>query len=199
MRRTLYAALVAVGILAFGQQASSQALGPQRQFLAIEPYYERTQLDIGDGVDKDGLNGFGARIWINLDPFHFIMNSSIALYGSHAPSQSGRQATLTTFGAEYDQFFTRRPLGGFIEPFLLVGGGGVRVRSERSPVFGRIGDALTYGSMVAGGGLRIALPNRFELRGDAKDLIIFNTKTGTNGSSRTTNNLQLQAGLGITF
>ena len=33
----------------------------------------------------------------------------------------------------------------------------------------------------------------------AKDLIIFNTPTGTSGSSRTSNNLLLQAGLGLTF
>ena len=54
-------------------------------------------------------------------------------------------------------------------------------------------------SLIPGGGLRIAVPNRFELRGDVKDLIIFNNPTGTNGASRASNNLLLQAGLGITF
>ena len=199
MRSTLRAALVAFGALALAQWAGAQVLGPQRQFLALEPYYERLQLDIGDGRAKDGLNGFGGRLWINLDPFHFILNSSIALYGSHAPSQAGRQASATSFGAEYDQFFFRRPLGGLIDPFLTIGGGGTSVRSERSAVFGRIGSSHTYGSLTPGGGIRIAVPNRFQLRGDVKDLILFNTPTGTTGADRTTHNLLLQAGLGLTF
>ncbi len=199
MRRSRYVALAA--LIAFSpvvHELAAQALGPQRQFLAIEPYYEHTQLDVGQSRDKDGLDGYGARLWINLDPFHFILNSSIALYASHAPSQGASKVSLTTFGAEYDQFFTRRPIGGLIEPFLTVGGGGTRLGSAQTPLFGKLG-YKTYGSVVAGGGLRIALPNRFELRGDAKDLIIFNTPSSTAGSNRTTNNLQLQAGLGLTF
>lgn len=199
MRRTLLVALVALGAFAPMSTAVAQALGPQRQFLALEPYYERTQLDVGSSVSKDGLNGFGGRLWINLDPFHFILNSSIALYGSHAPSQSGQQTSLTTFGAEYDQFFVRRPIGGLIDPFLTIGGGGTAVRSERSAVFGRIGSSHTFGSLLPGGGVRIAIPNRFELRAEAKDLILFNTPTATGGTKRTTNNLVLQAGLGLTF
>ncbi len=199
MRWTLRATLVALGAVAFAGAAGAQALGPQRQFLAIEPFYEHTSLDLGDTRSKDELNGFGARLWINLDPFHFITNSSIALYGSHAPSQSGRQVSATTFGAEYDQFFVRRPLGGLIDPFLTVGGGGTSIRGERSTVFGLIGSRHTYGSLIPGGGIRIAIPNRFQLRGDVKDLIIFNTPTGTAGANRTTHNLLLQAALGITF
>lgn len=199
MPRALRAAFAAFATILMTQQAAAQALGPQRQFLAVEPFYERTQLDVGNGASKEGENGFGARVWINLDPFHFILNSSIALYGSHAPSQSGAQASFTTFGAEYDQFFVRRPLGGLIDPFLTIGGGGTIVRSVRSTVFGPIGLHQTYGSLLPGAGLRIAIPNRFELRGEAKDLILFNTPTGTAGAKRTTNNLVLQAGLGITF
>ncbi len=199
MRRTLLVALVALGASAPMSTAAAQALGPQRQFLALEPYYERTQLDVGSAVSKDGLNGFGGRLWINLDPFHFILNSSIALYGSHAPSQSGQQTSLTSFGAEYDQFFVRRPIGGLIDPFLTIGGGGTAVRSERSAVFGRIGSSHTFGSLLPGGGVRIAIPNRFELRAEAKDLILFNTPTATGGTKRTTNNLVFQAGLGLTF
>ena len=66
-------------------------------------------------------------------------------------------------------------------------------------MFGRIGSSHTYGSLTPGGGIRIAVPNRFQLRGDVKDLILFNTPTGTAGADRTTHNLLLQAGLGLTF
>ena len=199
MRRIIHAAVVAVAFASLARTGGAQALGPQRQFLAVEPYYEHTSLDLGSTLSKDELNGFGARLWINLDPFHFITNSSIALYGSHAPSQSGRAVSMTTFGAEYDQYFVRRPLGGLIDPFLTIGGGGAVIRGERSAIFGRIGSSHTYGSLTPGGGVRIAIPNRFELRADVKDLIIFNTPTGSGGSSRTSNNLLLQAGLGLTF
>lgn len=199
MRPTLRLGLAALGVLSLTQVAGAQALGPQRQFLAVEPYYEHTSLDVGGTTSKDQLNGFGARLWINLDPFHFITNSSIALYGSHAPSQSGRAVSMTTFGAEYDQFFVRRPIGGLIDPFVSLGGGGTSVRGERSSTFGRIGSSHTYGSLAPGGGIRLAIPNRFELRGDVKDLILFNTPTGTLGGKRSSNNLQFQAGLGITF
>ena len=199
MRNVIRAALVAVGAVTLAQPVLAQALGPQRQFLAIEPYYERTQLDVGSTSSKEGLNGFGARLWINLDPFHFILNSSIALYASHAPSQGGTQASLYTYGAEYDQFFVRRPLGGVIDPFISIGAGGTRIRSERSTLFGPLGTSSTHGSFLPGGGFRIAIPNRLELRAEAKDLIILSSPTGTSGASRTSNNLLLQAGLGLTF
>lgn len=199
MRRIVIAALAALGVSVPVHGAGAQALGPQRQFLAIEPYYERTQLDVGTAASREGLNGFGARLWINFAPFHFIPNSSIALFGSHAPSQSGRSVSLTTFGAEYDQFFVKRPLGGIIDPFVTVGGGGTRIQNERSAVFGRVGSAHTYGTLIPGVGVRIPIPNRFELRGDVKDAIIFNTPTGARGASRTSSNLLLQAALGLTF
>lgn len=196
-------ALTVVGALALTAAAKdsvrAQALGPQRQFLAVEPYYERTQLDVGSSASKEGMNGFGARLWINLDPFHFIQNSSIAIYGSRAPSQSGKANSLSTFGAEYDQYFMRRPLGGIIDPFIALGGGATWIRPERNTTFGRLGSQHAFGTAVIGGGFRIPAPNRFELRLDAKDAIIFNTPTGTSGTKRTSNNLLLQAGLGVTF
>ena len=199
MQRTLCATLLALVALSAPTIATAQALGPQRQFLAIEPFYEHTSLDLGSSRSKDDLNGFGARLWINLDPFHFITNSSIALYGSHTPSQGGRSVRLTTYGAEYDQYFVRRPLGGLIDPFVTVGGGATRITSDRSAVFGAIGSTRTLGSLLPGGGIRLAIPNRCELRFEAKDLILFGSPTGTGGTSQRTNNLVLQGGLGLTF
>ena len=199
MRRTRRATLVALVALSVSRLAEGQALGPQRQFLAIEPFYEHTSLDLGSTRAKDDLNGFGARLWINLDPFHFITNSSIALYGSHTPSQGGRSVRVTTYGAEYDQYFVRRPLGGLIDPFFTVGGGATRITSSNNTAFGTIGSTRTLGSLLPGGGIRLAIPNRFELRFDAKDLLLFNVPTGTAGSSRRTNNLVLQGALGLTF
>ena len=199
MRNVIRAAVVAIGAVTLAQPMLAQALGPQRQFLAVEPYYERTQLDVGSTASKVNLNGFGARLWINLDPFHFILNSSIALYASHAPSQSGNAASLYTYGAEYDQFFVRRPLGGVIDPFITAGVGRTRIRNESPTLLGAVGSSSTYTSFPLGGGVRIPMPNRFELRADAKDLIILSTPSGTAGASRTTNNFVFQAGLGLTF
>ena len=194
MRRTIRAVLVAVTLLPLAQHAHAQALGPQRQFLAIEPYYERTQYDNPSGGSKTSVNGYGGRLWINLDPFHFIQSSSIALFTSFSPAQNNNTATVLHYGAEYDQFFVRRPLGGIIDPFLTIGGGRYRVKYDAAGVTYK----NTNWSLLPGGGVRIPIPNRFELRGDVKDLILFNQPTGLTTTGRT-NNLLLQAALGITF
>ncbi|MDQ6854652.1 MAG: hypothetical protein M3046_13340, partial [Actinomycetota bacterium] len=156
MRRIVQRALVALTAVALARTAFAQALGPQRQFLAIEPYYEHTNLDVGVGFPKENLNGYGGRLWINLDPFHFIQNSSIALYTSYAPKQGAVSGAFTQtsalhFGAEYDQFFLRRPLGGVIDPFFTVGVGRYRLKTES------VGSTLTrhYTTLTPGGGIRI--------------------------------------------
>jgi hypothetical protein len=194
MRRSMRIAIAALGVAALAPAVHAQALGPQRQFLAIEPYYERTNFDVGEGFDKENTNGYGARLWVNLDPFHFILNSSIALFASYTPSQGNASfdgVTAWHYGAEYDQFLVRRPLGGVIDPFITVGGGRYRIGAE--------GDHQTYWTFSPGGGLRIPIPNRLELRIDAKDMMIFATPSGTNGEKRTTNNFVLQGGVGLTF
>lgn len=196
MRRFVRAALAATGLLTLTPSAGAQALGPQRQFLVIEPYYEHTRLDNGPGQAKVSLNGYGARLWINLDPFHFIPNSSIALFTSYTPKQNqavNGDATTLNYGAEYDQFFVRRPLGGFLDPFLTIGGSAYRLKSKQ------FNFSQTYGTLIPGGGIRIPLPNRFELWGDVKDMILFNADRNPDGSARRTNNLLLQAALGVTF
>lgn len=190
MRQIHRAVLVGIALLSLTRVVHAQALGPQRQFLAIEPYYERTQYDNPTGGPKTSVNGYGGRLWINLDPFHFIQSSSIALYTSYTPAQNGGTATVLHYGAEYDQFFVRRPLGGLIDPFLTIGGGRYKVKSSTFKE--------SYWTLTPGGGVRIPLPNRFELRGDVKDLILFNQPTGPTTTGRT-NNLLLQAGLGLTF
>ena len=130
MRRVIGLA-IALGV-ALAPAAHAQALGPQRQFLALEPYYEWTNFDAGQGSQREKTNGYGARLWVNLDPFHFIPHGSIALYTSYTPSQGGTNAafdgvTALHYGAEYDQYFLRRPVAGIIDPFLSVGGGRYRI------------------------------------------------------------------------
>jgi hypothetical protein len=201
MRRLSFACLTLLAVTGTAHRAQAQALGPQRQFLAIEPYYERTRLDVGAGSDKQTYNGYGARLWINTDPFHFIPDGSIALFLSYTPTQdvSGGGVTASSgttqlaYGLEYDQYLMRRPLGGLIDPFLTVGYERYRVKDSQ------LGATRSYNGVPIGGGIRIPIPNRLELRGDAKDLILFDTPTGTYGSGRTTHNLLLQAGVGVTF
>ena len=198
LRGTLFACVMSVSTHIVG----AQALGPQRQFLAIEPYYEFTRLDYGSAVtsrSNDNISGVGARLWINLDPFHFIRGGSIALYGSFSPSQSSKFVSIGTWGAEYDQYFVRRPIGGFIDPFLSLGVGGIATTNDNAQIYGALGKTPIFLTLTPGGGIRIPVPNRFELRFDAKDLIMFDTPTGVSRARRASNNLQLQAGLGITF
>lgn len=201
MRRIALIGVALAGIAAGGTRAAAQALGPQRQFLAIEPYYEHLGFDIGEGIDKAKFNSYGARLWINTEPFHFIPNGSVALFMSYTPKQdltingvtASSQSTQLAYGAEYDQFLVRRPLGGIIDPFLAVGYERYRIDDKSSR------RKESYNGLPVGGGVRVPLPNRFELRGDVKDLILFGTPTGPNDAKRTTHNLLLQAGLGLTF
>lgn len=194
--RLLPVALACVLCGTGARTAAAQNLGPFRQFLAIEPFYEYTRHDNGSAAahGTTNLDGYGARLWINLEPFHLIPRGSIALSSSYTPSQNesaNGKSTAWQYGAEYDQFLVHRPLGGIIDPFLSIGYSRYRVSQ---------GDAEeTYNGLPLGGGIRIPIPNRFEIRADVKDLLLFNTPTGANGSDRTTNNLQAQVGLGLTF
>lgn len=195
MRHLISGAVAAAALFAAVSNVRAQALGPQRQFLAIEPYYEYTRLDNGSGAARTSLSGYGGRLWINLDPFHFIPYGSLALYTSYAPKQQSGSVAALSYGAEYDQYLLRRPLGGVIDPFLAIGGGQYRVTTDAGMVEFR----QTRWTITPGGGIRIPIPNRFELRADAKDLIRFNTKTAPGGTGRTTHNLLVQAALGLTF
>ncbi len=78
-----------------------------------------------------------------------------------------------------------------IDPFLSVAGGAFRIRGS--------GASTTRFALSPGGGIRIPIPNRFQLRADVRDAIVFNSRTGTGGSKRTAHNLEGQAALGITF
>ena len=198
MRRFSIISLAALGVFACTLSAGAQALGPQRQFLAIEPYYERTMFDVGAGRSKQSRDGYGGRLWINTDPFHFIPNGSIALFTTYSPkttSDAGVRSDALNYGLEYDQFLVRRPLGGVIDPFLTLGGSVYRIGTVTSSQTIH----KSYGALIPGGGVRIPIPNRFELRVDGKDLILFNQARTSTGASRTTHNLLLQAGLGLTF
>lgn len=197
VRRVLSAAglalVVSVGV---SRNLGAQNLGPFRQFLAVEPYYSYLRLDGGEGSPRVDLNGYGGRLWINLAPFfgsHWILPShaGIALYTSYFPKQKELEGSEWHYGAQYDLYFTNRPYGGFFDPFLSVAGGVFRVSS--------IGEVANYGTVSPGGGIRIPVPNRLQLRIDARDAIIFNTPSGIGGTKRTSHNLEGQAAIGITF
>ncbi len=194
MRHLIRGVAGAAALFAAFASAHAQALGPQRQFLALEPYYEYARLDNGS-ASRTTLNGYGGRLWINLEPFHFIPHSSIALFTAYAPRQSTGNVSALHWGAEYDQYLVQRPFGGILDPFLTVGGGRYRLQND----VGAVSLRDSRWTVEPGGGVRIPIPNRLELRLDAKDLIIFNARTAAAGTNRTTNNLLLQAAIGLTF
>jgi hypothetical protein len=212
LARAALAAAALLGASLGASRAGAQALGPQRQFLAIEPYYEHTRLDVGmnDVSATTSLNGYGARLWINGAPFHFPLNSSIALFMTYAPSrsQSGPQQfpagpissgfSVLHYGAQIDQFFVRRPFAGFLDPFVSLGVGRFRYGFDPSiPIVG--GSTESHLSLSPGIGLRIPIPNRLEIRGDVRDMFLLNGRTDIDGTQKTTSNLVIQGGLGLTF
>ena len=193
LRQSIYAALVTIGA---ALPAPAQNLGPFRQFLAIEPYYARTRLDVGTTAPRVNLNGYGGRLWVNLAPFagphrNLISHGALAFFATYSPNQANRNFTVLHYGAQHDAFFVNRPLGGFIDPFVSVGAGGLRTKSGTL--------ATTKFALSPGGGIRIPIPNRLQLRFDARDMMIFGSRTGPAGAKRTSQNLELLGALGITF
>ena len=197
--RVVFAAtvLAATGLGAGPRPADAQKLGPFRQFLAVEPYYTRLELDAGSGEGRLGRNGYGGRLWFNLAPFtgdSWILPSTggLALFVSYAPgNQGGDDVSIWHYGAQHDLFLRNRPLGGVIDPFLSLAAGAFRTRTPT--------DARTNFALSPGGGIRIPLPNRFQLRVDARDAILFGVRESATSGKRTTHNLELQGALGITF
>lgn len=195
-RRSGLFAFIAFIVVALPSRAEAQSLGPFRQFLAIEPYYTRLDLDRGPGVVGSAREGYGGRLWINLAPFtgdSWVLPSygGIAFFVSYLPEKSDDGMSVWHYGAQHDLFFRNRPLGGLLDPFLSIAGGALRVRTAS--------DSDTYFALSPGGGIRIPIPNRLQLRADVRDAIVFNARTGATGAERTTHNLEVQAAIGITF
>lgn len=190
MTRAALGALLVLGASAGALRA--QALGPQRQFLAVEPYYSRLELDAGSGESRLGVNGYGARLWINLAQFAGPLNGSIALFTTFYPDQADNGVSALHYGAQYDQFFVRRPFGGIIDPLISLGAGAFGFEDTASD------EEETKFALTPGVGIRIPIPNRFQLRFDARDAIIFGTRD-TDGSKRTANNFEFIGAIGITF
>jgi len=191
------ASLLLASFLSTTAPLEAQALGPQRQLLAVEPYYSHIMLDAGEGEDRIGLNGFGGRLWLNLAPFsgpsdNIIGRMALGLFVSGTPEDEG--LSTLHYGAQFDYFFVDYPLGGRIDPFISLAGGGFRVK-----VTGPFGGSETSFALTPGAGIRIPLANRFQLRGDARDIIIFGSETGAGGDSRTAHNWEFLAALGVTF
>lgn len=193
----LGAVLAAAIASASPARAGAQALGPQRQFLSLEPYYARMMFDAGSGSSRVGANGYGGRLWINMAPFsgpdpNLLGHMGLALFATYVPDQASRGASFVHYGLEDDIFFVNRPLGGVIDPFISVAGGAFRTK-----VFAT-GDATTKFALTPGAGIRIPLANRLQLRVDAHDVLLFGVPDGS-GGNRTTSNYEFTAAAGITF
>ncbi|MGH9420162.1 MAG: hypothetical protein ACRD3J_09320 [Thermoanaerobaculia bacterium] len=182
--------------------ASGQALGPHRQFGALEPLYAYTSIDVGGG-NRVSLNGYGGRLWLNLAPFsgpanNLIGKTTLGLFVLTTPSQGNSGVTLHEYGADADIHFADRPLIGFFDPYILVGGSAIRLNVAGTNTGLATGGSSRF-ALAPGGGLRAQIFNRFQLRGEAKDLIILANHTSTAGKNRTTNNLQVVTSIGYTF
>ena len=185
MQRILALAAVIVPVT-----AGAQRLTAHRQFLAVEPYYSRLWLDAGANTSRIGLNAYGARLWVNMAPFGASRHLGLGLFTTYAPEQDNRQFSIVHYGGQLEIFALNRPAGGVFDPFVTLGGGAFRTNSG--------GGSQTRFALTPGGGFRIPIPNRFQLRIDARDIVRFNVPNGT-AATRTANNLELQAALGLTF
>lgn len=190
-------AALAVVATAGPARAGAQALGPQRQFLSLEPYYSRMQLDNGDGSARTGLNGYGGRLWVNLAPFsgpssNLLGHMALALFTTYQPDQANNGFSVLHYGAEGDVFFVNRPLGGVLDPFISIAGGAFRTNDSSAD------ESRTRFALTPGAGIRIPLANRFQIRADAKDVMLFNVPVSSD-AKKTLHNYEFTAALGITF
>jgi len=202
MRLTASCIAVAALFSVHPARLGAQNLGPFRQFLAFEGSYTRLELDAGEGNSRLGLDGYGGRLWINLAPFsgpnpNLIDKTALALFYFRAPRRNG--FSTRHYGAEFDIYPLHVPIGNFIDPFISLGLGSFRVDNRRSSVVGDIGTGSRSNfALTPGVGIRVPIPNRLQLRLDARDLIVFNRRS-VSGESRTSHNPEFMAGLGLTF
>jgi len=200
---SMLGALLLASVIA--PRLGAQNLGPFRQLLALEGSYQRLQLDGGEGSDRLGLDGYGARLWINLAPFsgprpNLIDKTAIALAYSTTGLGASRIGTRQ-YGAELNMYPLHVPVANLIDPFLILGAGAFRIDNRNNS--GVANDVFAAGSrsyfaFSPGLGIRIPIPNRLQLRLEARDLILFNRRDGS-GDSRTSQSPQFMAGAGLTF
>ncbi len=182
--------------------AHAQALGPQRQFIAIEPIYSRLNRNFGSGVDDKSLSGYGGRLWINLSPFsgpssNLIGKTALALFDVYSPPGDG--VSVVHYGAELDVHATDVPYGLILDPFISLGGGVLRTRTATSNRAGATPGTVNKFAFTPGVGVRIPLFNHLQGRTDFRDVLVFSDQDGTTGKTRTSNNLEFLASVGLTF
>jgi hypothetical protein len=180
-KKVLTAALLAGLGLGFTSRADAQELGPQRRFIMPGIYGSGLMLDRGRNESRQLQGGIGGRLMINLAPLsgpgrNLLDFTTIGGFVSFLPERDGVSARH--YGAEIDVHFTDVPIGKLLDPFVLVGVGALRVRE-------------TNFAVSPGGGVRIPLPGIFELRADARDVIVFR--------GGTTHNPEFTAGLNLRF
>ena len=176
----------------------AQKLTAHRQFLSLEPYYASTWMDSGGGANREMFSGYGARLWINLAPFsgpptNLIGRSTLSLFTTYQPDQKDAGFSVTFYGAEIAHHFIDVPVANLFDPFFVLG-----IGDQRTNVFAGGDDGIVHRLAVAPGlGLRIPIPNRLQLRLDAKDILTF--PEGADGKRRTLQSVQATIGAGLTF
>lgn len=194
--------LALLGTLAAPAVAHAQNLGPFRQFLSVEPYYVSMSLDDGgSGAGRTTLSGVGGRLWINYAPFvrsRTLAKGGVALFYHQTFAKDG--ILIRHYGAEQDAFLTNRPFGGWLDPVLSVGAGALRtsVGAQRIGTTAIPASVATKFALTPGVGVRIPIPNRLQLRVDARDALVFGA-TGADGAKRTASNFEFTGAIGLTF
>ncbi len=207
MIRSAVRAVALAALLLAGREVSAQKLGPQRQFLSIDAFYDRLQLDAGEGRSRVGIDGFGARLWINAAPFAgpsaFLGKTAVGLYFSRNPRKDAGLGAAQ-YGGELYVFPTERPYGGIIDPFVSLGVGALRINNRQgsfsSDARADIADGnTTHFALSPGAGVRLPVFSRVQLRFDGRDAIVFSRQGIASGTKRTSHSLDFQGGFGIEF
>ena len=181
--------------------------------VAFEGYYTHYRLD-GDGDDRVGMNGLGARLmWrpTSRDSLGVVPRFGLGVFGEYAPADD-LGFSLLHAGVQSDLLLVSQPWFGRVTPIASLGAGVLhangddplvatatrvaqRARSMTTlalaPVAGISARSSTTFALSPAAGAKVALWREFGLRADARDLLTFR------GGAR--HNLQLTAGLSFPF
>ncbi|MDP9349872.1 MAG: hypothetical protein M3P24_12150, partial [Gemmatimonadota bacterium] len=127
------AALAAVLVAGAAPRAEAQEdFGPHRTLLMVGGYATSLMLDAGAGQQRTRAWGGGGRLMLNLAPFSGPGNNLLdrMVLGGFVSSGGGEGVSVLHSGAELDLHFVHNPLGGLLDPFVLVGAGRFRTRVD---------------------------------------------------------------------
>jgi len=218
------AALLATPALASAQMATTST-GTGGGMYTVEAYLAQYWLDKSGLQDRPKAGGFGARVTFGapyMPAGHYFSRPSFGVFATYTAGQQifgSRDVNDVGFtppdvstlhvGGELDWKFLPEPAGGVVDPFVGVGAGLFRIKTDAfNDSFFDVSSGSTTSNKFAltpaiGANFTIQKGMSIGIRGDLRDVIIFSRDQTdfTTGNTKTTtsHNYVAEGGLSMTF